>query len=191
MPAVRPVEIPPVSQWCKVLRRYDRDPRLPWRYASYDCNIVAKPIDFNGKVAPTLFFPVGKEHAALRAMKEGWRDETIPFLRVLNGEPVPEPIKVKSEPEPEPIAQLIVGNGEEEIVIGPDGEEIFEELLDTPKNRKADAKLLDAMPWANLRSVGRKLGAPMTYARHELTDYIINTAYAAGKRAAEVVNALE
>ena len=76
MPAVRPVEIPAPSTWSRVLRRYDRDPRLPLVFAGYDCRVVAKPVDVGGVVAPTLFFPLGKEEGAKRAIRLGWIDET-------------------------------------------------------------------------------------------------------------------
>jgi hypothetical protein len=76
MPAVRPVEIPAPSTWSRVLRRYDRDPRLPFVFAGYDCRVTAKPIEVNGVIAPTLFFPLGKEEGAKRAVRLGWIDET-------------------------------------------------------------------------------------------------------------------
>ena len=76
--AVRPVEAPPRDTYGRALRRYDRDPRLPWRFATYAVNLVAKPVNVNGVVAPTLFFPATTQGAAAaqRAQKMGWKDET-------------------------------------------------------------------------------------------------------------------
>jgi hypothetical protein len=76
MPAVRPVEIPAPSTWSRALRRYDRDPRLPLVFAGYDVRVTAKPVEVNGVVAPTLFFPLGKEEGAKRAVRLGWIDAT-------------------------------------------------------------------------------------------------------------------
>ncbi len=74
--SAKPVQVPDPATWCRALRRYDRDPRLPMLYASYNVTIKAKPVEVDGKVALTLFFPIGRENAAERAMKLGWIDET-------------------------------------------------------------------------------------------------------------------
>ncbi len=77
MPVVaKPVQVPDPSTWCRALRRYDRDPRLPMMYASYNVTIKAKAVEVDGKIALTLFFPNGRENAAERALKLGWIDET-------------------------------------------------------------------------------------------------------------------
>ncbi len=86
MPIVaKPVAIPNPKTWSRALRRYDRDPRLPMRYASYDANINAKVIDVNGTIALTLFFPKGKEVSAARATRLGWIDETESVLAAFHG----------------------------------------------------------------------------------------------------------
>jgi len=74
--SVKPMQVPDPSTWCRALRRYDRDPRLPMMYASYSVTIRAKPVEIDGRVALTLFFPNGRESAADRALKLGWIDET-------------------------------------------------------------------------------------------------------------------
>ena len=73
--SVKPMQVPDPSTWCRALRRYDRDPRLPMMYASYSVTIRAKPVEIDGRVALTLFFPNGRESAADRALKLGWIDE--------------------------------------------------------------------------------------------------------------------
>lgn len=60
----------------RVLRRYDRSPKIPMRFASYDVSINSSAQDLDGVIALTLFFPVGKDVAAKRALKFGWIDET-------------------------------------------------------------------------------------------------------------------
>lgn len=90
---VKPVPPPDRSTWTRVLRRYDRDPRLPWRLASYDLNVEARPVEMHGTVAPTVFVPPGREEAARRATRLGWRDETEAFSAWLDRDvPQPEPV---------------------------------------------------------------------------------------------------
>lgn len=98
MPAVQPVAPPPREQWVRVLRRYDRDPRLPWRIAGYDVNLQAKPVAMHGRIAPTVFFPPGKDAAAHHACVLGWKDETAEFLAFLGG--APAPVKAGVPPVP-------------------------------------------------------------------------------------------
>lgn len=98
---VQPVSPPDRSTWTRVLRRYDRDPRLPWRLASYDLNVQARPVEMNGTVAPTVFVPPGREEAARRATRLGWRDETEAFSAWLDRELVREP---------EPVAGPVSGD---------------------------------------------------------------------------------
>ena len=76
MPVVTPVQIPNPQTWSRALRRYDRDPRHPYLFSGYDCAVKAKPVEIEGTLAPTLFFPLGKEESAKRAAKLGWIDET-------------------------------------------------------------------------------------------------------------------
>jgi hypothetical protein len=79
----------------RVLRRYDRTHTLPMRFASYDVNIVAVPYEMNGISACTLFFPKGKDHAANRACKLGWHDETAKWR-----------VKVGIDSDKEPMADF-------------------------------------------------------------------------------------
>ena len=64
------------TNYSRVLRRYDRSPDIPMRFASYDVNLNSRSEVLEGKRALTLFFPPGKENAAARATKLGWIDET-------------------------------------------------------------------------------------------------------------------
>jgi len=83
--------LPDPDTYNRVLRRYDRDPRHAhqMRYASYDVNLRAVAADLDGVVAPTLFFPPGKEAAADRALRVGWRDATADWNRALGRKPDP------------------------------------------------------------------------------------------------------
>lgn len=96
MPLVVPAKPPDPASYGRVLRRYDRDPGLPIRFSGYDVSIVSKPIEAHGRVAPTLFFPKGKEAAAQRATRLGWRDETESFAAHVRGEP--DPLGVRPAP---------------------------------------------------------------------------------------------
>lgn len=60
----------------RVFRRYDRLHTMPMRFASYDVNLKAISYEIEGVKACTLFFPKGKDHAADRALKLGWIEET-------------------------------------------------------------------------------------------------------------------
>jgi len=60
----------------RVLRRYDRLHTMPMRFASYDVNLKAISYELGGVLACTLFFPKGRDHAADRALKLGWIEET-------------------------------------------------------------------------------------------------------------------
>lgn len=85
-------QIPDEGTYSRVLRRYDRDPRHAhqMRFASYDVNLRAVAATMNGVTAPTLFFPLGKEHAADRATRVGWRDETAAWHTALGNALTPE-----------------------------------------------------------------------------------------------------
>lgn len=76
---VTPVAPPDPSTYCAVMRRLDRDPRHAHqqRFNSYDVSLRAKVIEHpDGKVAMTLFFPVGKDSSVIRARRAGWIDVT-------------------------------------------------------------------------------------------------------------------
>lgn len=60
----------------RVLRRFDRLHTMPLRFAAYDVNLSAISYVIDGVRACTLFFPKGRDHAANRALKLGWIDET-------------------------------------------------------------------------------------------------------------------
>lgn len=92
---VVPVDPPDRSTWSRVLRRYDRDPRLPWRVTSYDVNVEAQPVSLNGRIAPTIFVPHGREAAAHRATRLGWIDETEAWDRAMS-----QSAPVEAAPEP-------------------------------------------------------------------------------------------
>ena len=81
--------LPDPDTYNRVLRRYDRDPRHAhqMRFASYDVNLRAVAADMDGVVAPTLFFPHGKETAADRALRVGWREATADWNRALGRKP--------------------------------------------------------------------------------------------------------
>lgn len=76
------------QQYCKVLRRYDRSPKLDIRFSGYDITLKSVPFEIDGVTALTLFFPVGKENAALRATKLGWIDETELYEKRVLGKTV-------------------------------------------------------------------------------------------------------
>lgn len=117
MPLV-PVTPPNPDAYGRVLRRYDRDARLPIRFAGYDVNLTSRPVEAHGRVAPTLFFPKGKEAAAHRATRLGWKDETESFRAHLRGEPAPgakptppvgqtpSPGEVATKPAAAPIGEM-------------------------------------------------------------------------------------
>lgn len=89
---VQAVEPPEPGTYERVLRRTDRDPALPWRFATYDVSLTARPIRMHGVLAPTLFFPPGRGTAADRAMKLGWRDVTKEWGQwLLHGDAPPPP----------------------------------------------------------------------------------------------------
>jgi hypothetical protein len=54
-------------------------------------NLVAKPVELNGVVAPTIFFPAtaAGRAAASRACKLGWKDETAAFDTCAQASAVP------------------------------------------------------------------------------------------------------
>lgn len=70
--------IPAPGTYDRVLRRYDRDPQFAHqqKFASYDVHLRAVNAEMKGRSAMTLFFPKGKGHAADRATRFGWIDET-------------------------------------------------------------------------------------------------------------------
>ena len=61
-----------------VLRRYDRDPKLAFRFTTYGENTVSRNIQVGDKAAATLFLHT--KPARDRATKLGWIDETSQFL---------------------------------------------------------------------------------------------------------------
>ena len=70
---------PKLGTYGRVLRRLDRDPRFATqqKFVSYDTHLRGRAIKHpDGKVALTMFFPVGKETAAERGCKIGWIDVT-------------------------------------------------------------------------------------------------------------------
>jgi len=71
-------QIPEPNTYGKVLRRTDRDPRLAHqiRYVGYDVTLRAVAAELDGKTAPMIFFPEGKDAAAHRATRLGWVDVT-------------------------------------------------------------------------------------------------------------------
>lgn len=77
----------------RILRRYDRDLRIPQQFVGYDCVVKARVVELGGKKAHTLFFPEGKEAAAHRASRVGWIDETA----ALTG---PAPAQATKPPAP-------------------------------------------------------------------------------------------
>lgn len=85
---IPPVAPPAPETYGRVLRRYDRAPGFPARFASYDVNLKSIPVEMDGRVARTLFFPRGKEAAAARACKVGWLDVTERWAAFLRGEPL-------------------------------------------------------------------------------------------------------
>lgn len=89
MPKVRPVTPPDVATIGRVLRRYDRAPWLPLVFAGYDCRVSAVPAECYGVVAATLFFPPGRDVAADRALRYGWRDESARYRAWRAGEADP------------------------------------------------------------------------------------------------------
>lgn len=103
MPLVVPAK--PPEKYGRVLRRYDRDAALPIRFTGYDTSVVSQPIEMHGRVAPTLFFPPGREAAAHRATRLGWRDETEAFGAHVRGEPDPRVRPAPPAPTPEPTAE--------------------------------------------------------------------------------------
>lgn len=74
MPAVSS-EVPASFQY--VMRRYDRNHKLAFRFVCYGENTVSRSINVDGIVAPTLF--LNTEPARDRAKKLGWSDETSSF----------------------------------------------------------------------------------------------------------------
>ena len=63
------------------LRRYDRNPKLPWMFAAYSEQVTSVAFELDGKIAATLFI----KHVATRdrALKMGWKDETSNYNRHL------------------------------------------------------------------------------------------------------------
>lgn len=135
MPGVQP---PDPSTYSRVLRRYDRDPRLTLRYATYDVNLQSKPVEMWGRVASTLFVPPGKETAALRATRLGWHDETESFAAFLAGAPDP-----KAKPKPPPVPTEVPEADE------PEG---------GPLRGKRLFAYLDSMHFFSLRKLATTLG---------------------------------
>lgn len=105
-------QIPDEGTYSRVLRRYDRDPRHAhqMRFASYDVNLRAVAAAMDGVTAPTLFFPLGKEHAADRATRVGWKDETAAWHAALGKVLTPE-----SEQQAQAIEQQVQGMGWNEL----------------------------------------------------------------------------
>jgi len=66
---------PPIEgSYIGVLRRYDRNCRLPIRFQTYGENIHSRAIFIDGQVAHTLF--VQEKSSIRRAERFGWKDET-------------------------------------------------------------------------------------------------------------------
>jgi len=74
MPAVSST-IPESFQF--VMRRYDRNHRLAFRFVCYGENTTSRSINVDGVIAPTLF--LNTQPARDRAKKMGWKDETASF----------------------------------------------------------------------------------------------------------------
>lgn len=139
MPRLRLADPPEPGTYGRVLRRYDRDPMLQIRLSAYDANVKSRPIEMFGVAAPTLFMPPGKNAAADRALKIGWKDETEAWAAHLAGEPdprakpaAPSPGKVEDPPveETKPAAPSAVRES-------PSGIEPLPGL--SPVNRKRNA----------------------------------------------------
>lgn len=141
MGAIRAVQPPEPGTYGRVLRRYDRKADLPIQFNGYDVTLRSKPIEAHGVVAATLFFPPKKTTAALRAGKEGWKDETEAFAAHVRGEPKPlgrkprvttppPPPEVPGETKPKapgmtkptPDAAIGPAPGARVQTVGPDGE---------------------------------------------------------------------
>jgi hypothetical protein len=60
-----------------VMRRYDRNHRLAFRFVCYGENTTSRSINLDGIIAPTLF--LNTQPARDRAKKMGWEDETTVF----------------------------------------------------------------------------------------------------------------
>ena len=90
MPAVL-TTVPDSYQF--VMRRYDRNPRLAFRFVCYGENVVSRAIEVAGTIAPTLF--LNTSSARDRARKLGWQDETVSFneTQTKSAEPLMVPDK--------------------------------------------------------------------------------------------------
>lgn len=86
MPRIRPITPPAPETYGRVFRRYDRAAWMPLRFVGYDVSLAAAPVDMFGVVACTLFFPPGKNAAADRALRYGWKDETARWRAFVAGE---------------------------------------------------------------------------------------------------------
>ena len=64
-----------------VLRRYDKDPNLPWLMVGYTEQVTSVPFEMDGVKAPTLF--VVSPHTRDRALKIGWKDETKRYNAIM------------------------------------------------------------------------------------------------------------
>jgi len=60
-----------------VMRRYDRNHKLAFRFVCYGENVVSRAINCDGVIAATLF--LNTTPARDRAVKLGWKDETSVF----------------------------------------------------------------------------------------------------------------
>lgn len=125
MPLVVAKPPPDPGTYGRVLRRYDRDASLPIRFSGYDVSVTAKPIEAHGRVAPTLFFPKGKDASAHRATRLGWKDETESFAAHLRGEP--DPLGKRPDASPPSTALPETGTKDDAPALGampaPDGME--------------------------------------------------------------------
>jgi hypothetical protein len=141
MPTIRPVEPPAPGTYGRVLRRYDRDPMLQIRFSAYDANIKAKPVEMFGRVAATLFFPPGRDAAALRATKVGWVDETDAWTAHVAGLPAPSRVKPSApgEAKPEAPIEQTRPNAPSAVRDNPEGVEPVPGLAPVARKRAARA----------------------------------------------------
>jgi hypothetical protein len=126
----------------RVLRRTDRDVRLAanMRYASYDVNLPALDVQHpDGVRALTLFFPAGKETAAMRATRYGWVDVTEAWNR---GEEPPAPVEAARESAPSMVADRRAAAPSEEA--------------------------LAKMTWGALRTLAKERGVPARGSREDV-----------------------
>ena len=64
-----------------VLRRYDKDPKLPWLFVGYTEQVTSVCYEMDGKRAATLF--LRSRNSRDRALKLGWKDETNRYNAIM------------------------------------------------------------------------------------------------------------